>query len=339
MKNSLLYFLAGILIAGTLPAQDLHFSMYQNTPLYYNPSSAGAFPGEHRATINHKNQWKAIDVNYQHNYLSYEKNLFMKQNGNHLGVGVMVLNDRSGTGLLNQNYAALSTAYHINVAKNNFLSAGIQVGFGQRSLNYSNLSWDNQFSDNFFNTDLPSGENVNTTKSFADVGAGVQWNALLAEKYNVNVGIAGFHLNSPGVSFMNDAREKLLPKYVFHSQALIPLPLSNTSIKPSIMYSMQGGHKEFIAGTFIRYELREASKYTGFIKGTAVYIGTHYRYKDALVFSAGVEMGPFQFGVSYDVNTSGFKNATKGRGGFEFNLKFTNPNPFLKPKTNLSAFF
>jgi len=326
-------------LAGFARTQDTHFSQFYNAPTYYNPAATGAFPQKFRTNIFYKTQWKNIDVTYTHSFFSGEINLFKKDNGSHLGLGLNVLNDRTGMGLMNQTYVSMSSAYHVLVGRDQFLSAGIQLGYGQRSLNNGNLTWDNQYDDGIFNPALPYDENLNMTKSFADVGAGVMWNGLIGNNVNVNFGLAGFHLNKPVVSFMNDQNEKLHHRYSAFSSAKIPLPLSNTTVIPSVMYSLQGGHHEAMFGTLIRYELREASKYTGFIKGTAFGIGGHYRVKDAFVPSMFVEMGGFQFGASYDINVSGLKNATNGRGGFEFSLKFVNPNPFLDVDKEVKAFF
>jgi len=78
----------------------------------------------------------------------------------------------------------------------------------------------------------------------------------------------------------------------------------------------------------IRYLLRPQSKYTGFIKETAILFGGHYRTGDAFIPSVMIEMANYAIGISYDVNISSLKTVSSGKGGVEIVLRYINPNPF-----------
>ena len=58
-------------------------------------------------------------------------------------------------------------------------------------------------------------------------------------------------------------------------------------------------------------------------------VGTHLRFKDAFIPSVQLEVAEYTLGFSYDMNVSGLKSATSGKGGFEISLRYGNPNPFL----------
>ena len=91
----------------------------------------------------------------------------------------------------------------------------------------------------------------------------------------------------------------------------------------------QGAASEIYPGCFFRYMLREESKFTGFVKGASIMVGTHLRAGDAFIPSVQLEIAEYTFGVSYDMNVSGLKTATAGKGGFEISLRYGSPNAFL----------
>ena len=86
-------------------------------------------------------------------------------------------------------------------------------------------------------------------------------------------------------------------------------------------------------GALIRYVLKESSKYTGNVKGSALSIGGGYRFNDAIVIAAIMELAKWKMGISYDVNISGLRDVSLGKGGFEISLILMTPNPFTKSKS------
>ena len=63
---------------------------------------------------------------------------------------------------------------------------------------------------------------------------------------------------------------------------------------------------------------------------TNLYLGTWFRFGDAVIPYIGLEFGNFQIGATYDVNTSSLKPGSEMRGGAEISLiyikKPTDPN-------------
>jgi hypothetical protein len=56
---------------------------------------------------------------------------------------------------------------------------------------------------------------------------------------------------------------------------------------------------------------------------TNLYLGLWARFSnltDAIIPYAGLDIGSFTFGMSYDVNVSSLKPASQGQGGFEISL-------------------
>jgi NhaP-type Na+/H+ or K+/H+ antiporter len=102
----------------------------------------------------------------------------------------------------------------------------------------------------------------------------------------------------------------------------------NSAIVPSFQYTKQGPSSEFMISAMFRYVLTPTSKVTGINKGSALSLGPVIRAKDAIAIAAMLEQGRFALGLSYDLNTSGLKQASNGLGAFELAIRFVNPNPF-----------
>jgi type IX secretion system PorP/SprF family membrane protein len=302
-----------------------------------NPSLAGAFNGSFRAITNYRDQWNSITTPYKTFAISTDMGFFKKKvSSGFLGVGISFLSDKAGDSELGLNQANLSLAYHVQVSGYNTLSAGVQCGYAQRSINFAKLTWDNQYDGNGYDPALSSNENnMSNNLSYVDLGAGLQWTYVKGEMYStannqlyMNAGVSVFHLNQPNISFNSAAKDNLPFKLVMHAAFQIGLKNSRISLAPSFVFMQQGSLRNIMAGTMIRYKLIEESKYTGFVKGAAVSFGGHYRVGDAFIPSVQLEMSQYAIGISYDVNTSNLKDASNGKGGIELSLRFYNPNPF-----------
>jgi hypothetical protein len=97
---------------------------------------------------------------------------------------------------------------------------------------------------------------------------------------------------------------------------------------------IQGGHHEITAGMMFKYLMQDASKYTGRKKPSAFALGGYYRFADAFVVATRYEFSNFSIGMSYDINMSDLKTASRSKGGFEVSLRFVNPSPFGKSSSS-----
>lgn len=320
-------------------SQDIHFSQFWMTPLLQNPSMAGA-THDLQAVINYKNQWNSVADPYKTFNVSFDMRLGGKKSSNGFwAAGVNIFSDKAGDSKMGTTEASLSLAYHLMLNANSTLGGGVMGGFVQRSLNTSQLQWMNQYNGTAYNPALPSGEtNIPQNFSFADLGAGVVWSYSKGESYmtnnnhiKANIGISVFHPHQPEYSFYGSG-EKLSMKTVFHGNVLYGMKNTNLSVVPGYAVYLQGKSTEIVFGSLFRYRTKENSKFTGYVKGSAIALGLHYRNNDALVPSFLIEIDQFALSISYDVNVSGLKTATNGKGGVEISLRFVNPSPFLYSK-------
>ncbi|MBI4947852.1 MAG: PorP/SprF family type IX secretion system membrane protein [Bacteroidetes bacterium] len=318
-----------------LHAQDIHFSQFLMTPLLVNPAQAGS-EYDMRGIANYKNQWGSVATPYSTADVSFDMKTYRKAKKGFSAVGVNVFNDKAGDAEMKTLHGTLAYAYHVYLSEKSTLGGGLYGGFAQRSINYANLQWMNQYDGSSYNPSMLSGEPAGGTNfTHLDLGGGLHYEYGKGEKYStgnnhktINTGIAMFHVNQPKYSFYG-TKETMNFKTVAYVNANIGLSHSNISLVPSLSYFQQGKASELLMGTMIRYQLKEESKYTGYVKGSAISFGGYYRNKDAVIAMMLFEISQYAIGLSYDVNVSGLKSVSNGRGGFEISLRFVTPNPFL----------
>ena len=335
-------------VSGIATAQDIHFSQFYHSPLTLNPALTGAFGGSYRVGANYKQQWKSVMVDganqggpsypYQTMAASFDQGLYKHSWDNgFMGVGVSFFNDKAGTSQMGTTQVNVSLSADKTINSDNNVAVGLQGGWAQRSIDYSKLTWDNNYQNGTFNPALyPSQEPLATAAtsfSYTDFSAGALWNYGYGEKYlssndafKANFGVAMFHVNQPSkYSFYGDAGQKLNAKYIVHGSATIGVPNSATSFVPNFMYVRQGGAQEINLGSYVKYTLQGGSRYTGAKTETAIYFGGWYRFADAFVASVKMDYANFSFAYSYDVNTSSLRTASGTKGGSEFALMYIAP--------------
>ena len=325
-------------------AQDIHFSQFYMTPLVMNPANAGIETREIRGILNYKDQWRSVASPYKTMGASCDMRIQKKRRANGFwGTGINFLNDKAGHIEMKFTQVNLAAAYHVylNRQKYSTIGGGLQTGFVQRSINYAGegVTWGSQYDGNSYNPNLPTGEpGGSTSYTYADyLSAGVLWHynnlsGMLRVKddkeLRATLGLSVYHITRPKYSFYQSG-EKLYMKYVLYGNSLISIPNSNISFAPGFLFFRQGPAQEIYPGTLIRYRLQQASKYTGYFKGTAVSLGGYLRVKDAVAATIILEHSGYALGVSYDINTSDLKVASSGRGGIEISLKIQSANPFV----------
>lgn len=329
-----------LLMCMNVKAQDVHFSQFLKTPFLQNPSFAGKFGGDYRGIINYRSQWRSITTNpFQTFGASFDMHL--NQDGrkdNFFGIGVSVYSDKAGASTMQTTLADLAVSYHIKINKQSYISAGLQGGIIQRSIDPAGLEFDSQFDGSGHNPTLNSGEdllNISVIKPSFGTGVSYSWadgqsNSVISNNgfsgKKLNVGFSIQHFNSPSSVFVSE--DRLGMRYIGSVNSSFGINNTNLAIQPSGYVFVQKKALDAVFGSVFRYTLREQSKFTGVVKGAAISIGGHYRVADALIASVILEMSSFALGFSYDINVSPLTPASQSRGGFELSLRYISPNPF-----------
>jgi hypothetical protein len=324
-----------LLASNLLYAQDVHFSQSTETALLLNPSQAG-LGHDALANLNYKSQWKSVSKPYTTLNVGADFSILGKCNDNHMGIGVNIFSDKSGDGAMSTTLGSLNLAGVLRAADHHLISAGASFGFGQRSINYSALTWDNQYNGASYDPALSSGEPTSfANHNVMDIGAGLSWQysdkagtISSNDAHVINIGFALHHINQPSYSFYGASDQKLPMKFVAHGKADLGIKNYSIILQPSYLVMIQGGHHEITPGLMVKYTPREASRYTGRVKTSAFCLGGYYRHKDALVACLRYEYTFWSAGFSYDINISNLTTASNAKGGFEVSLRFVSPDPF-----------
>lgn len=325
MKKSLIIGLA-LLLAATMNAQDFHLSQFYASPLTLNPALTGSMGGKYRATAQYRNQWQTfMDNSFKTIQASFD---FRTKVGgsltDKLGFGMYFFSDKGGTTNLSINQVAISAAYHkgLGLRKKRFLSAGFNMGVGQKNINYNTLTFQDQF-DGTEGYNLPTEENLPTNnRSFFDLSAGINYTYLPKPNQALNMGLSIFHANAPNVSLDEEATNRLPPRLALYTGGELPVT-DAFNILPRILVYMQGPHIEANIGTNLKF-------HTGY--DNSLHIGGWLRpvrdagsgvALDALVLLVGMETETLILGLSIDTNLSTLIPSTKSFGGFELSVTYT----------------
>lgn len=273
-------------LALTATAQDPLFSQFYANPLHLNPAFAGTANCP-RVALNYRNQWPAITGGYATYSASYDKHSPLL-NG---GLGIHVMNDRQGQGVINTTSVNGMYAYQMKPNRNWSVRAGFQASYFQRSIDWNQLRFGDQIHDRYgfiYQTSEIPGQNTQIGIDFST--------GFVAYSDIYYIGAAVHHLTEPELS----GQSQLPRKYTAHAGAAIPLSDSRQTavLSPNVIYQLQGTAQQLNLGLYLS---------NGPIVG-----GLWYRHRDAFIAMIGVHSGPMKIGYSYDITIS---QLTVGSGG------------------------
>ena len=311
-----------VFIASLLPSfgQDIHYSQWEANPLYLNPANTGAMDGLFRVGMNQKTQWLAVTKPYLTFSGSFDAQV-VKSNAHRflLGVGVQFNADRAGDSKYRtfQGNVFVGATKSLDRANRHKISLGVFCGFDQRAIDYSALSFDEQFQGGAYNPGIPISETFEREKyCFFDCGVGAAWTLTPNKRSSYSVGMSVSHLAQPATT-LNGGKSVLHRKYTAYVATHIPVA-KQLVLSPSAMASFQHRYREIIFGTLLEYEYFKNPKSNRFAAGGGVY----YRWADALVICGVVQWENLRLGLSYDLNFSSLTVASHARGGFEVSLYY-----------------
>ncbi len=330
-----------VVYANNIEAQDIHFSQYSKNPLLLNPSYTGFYTGTHRGGISYKTQWKSVSTPYKTYAAFYDALIFRnKWKKDKFGLGLVLYNDKAGDTQMGLFKISGSFSYTKLLTDQNAFLFGFQCGYAKNSVDLSKSTWNNQYNGQNFDPNLPSKEqNYNRNFSYIDYSGGIGWCFRPTKYIKSSSGISLQHLSQPNVQFFKSTPSDLYRKFVIHNTTEIYTKNENCSLEPGLIFTKQGAVQEFIAGSMIRLQLREKSKYTGLVTATVFSFGGYYRMADAFIFATRLNYQNLELNLSYDINTSKARNVTKTRGGFELSLIYIHPDKAIIPIKGVPKFY
>ena len=322
-------------------AQDIHFSQIFETPLLRNPALAGLFSGDIRVQSVFRSQWNNVTKAYQTTSANIEYKLPVGQTEDFITIGGQVLYDKAGTVDLTSTHILPAFNFHksLSAEKNIYLSLAFMGGLVQRHLDQSKITTNSQFNGSAFDPASATGETfTKSSYSYLDGTVGMSINAQIGENADNNfyAGLAYHHFNkAKKVSFYSDYKIELKPKWVASGGLRMNTDdYSFVTIEGD--YSRQDISEEITGGILYTRKLDDPQDPKYLIHG-----GAYIRFGDAVIPVIKVESRPFAIAASYDVNISGLKKVSDGRGGFEISLtyqKFLDRQNSVKDATKCPRF-
>jgi type IX secretion system PorP/SprF family membrane protein len=294
--------------------QDPHFSQFFTAPHAINPANTGTSQGAWRVLSNVRQQWANSGTRFNsYSFSSDVKLLGGSPQENTLALGLSFLADRTVNGAFTSTYTSASMAYHVQVNNAHRLGLGVQASYAARQLDFSKLTFGEQFLGENFDTTLPSGEtSLSALKPFLSVSAGLFYN-IQTDELDLDMGAALFHINKPKQSFTSNTEQLLPPKQSLHLSATF----SNSTVlnyHMSGIYQKQGNQQYFSVGGAAGIQLQNTTN------NRMLLAGMWYRNNDAIYPYVGLLTGNMQVGFSYDLSVSKQVQKTSLPGSFELSL-------------------
>jgi len=302
----------------TASAQDPNFSQFFASPMTLNPAMTGKFSGDFRIAGNYRNQWPTINNAFTTYTVSADFGV-LKNNIpeiDQFGVGIMGFSDQSGNGILKNNYLGVSTAYHKGLDENGFnqIGVGFQGTFVNKRLDITNLKFEDQLTSLGFTgvtSEVFSANQISL--SYFDLNAGILFNGTSNGDNNYYAGVSMYHINRPKETFQGG--QFFIPARVtFQAGGMLPVG-EYDGVHFSANHSRQANATNTVIGGAYMLNLN-ADNYSP----TNLYVGSWFRFGDAIIPYVGLEFGEFRIGTTYDVNVSSLKPASNMRGGAEISL-------------------
>ncbi len=300
---------------------DIHFSQFYETSILRNPSLTGVFADDYKFGVYYRNQWSSITFPYETFLASAETHVNVSHNSeDFFSFGMLGMGDKAGS--LSQRitafYPAISYNKSVNQAYHSFLSVGFTGGYIQYSFDPSKATFNSQFLGGAFDPTSPSNENLPKPQmGFFDMGAGINFNTTFGQE-NTSVGIlgvSGYHFTQPGFSYYETPDVNLNMRW--NANSALSFDLSEpVSLQIQANYALQGTYNEIVGGCLINWNAVTLGASTLF----GLTMGAMYRYGDAVVPIVKIKYQNMSLGVSYDVNISSLKQASKMQGAYETTL-------------------
>jgi len=309
----LLFF--GFAICLFLPgkSQDIHFSQFLNAPLHLNPAETGMFNGDIRFVANHKRQWKAFEDAYSTVAVSADMT-FLKDKKIKPAAGLLLTNDVAGDGDFGTFRIEIPIAANMQYKKANF-SFGVSPAIVQHGLNFNALYFGNQYDGDQFDPNLPNFEIPDVERfSYFDLSSGFLTNYQVNDSLSFAIGASANHLFAPQKSFYSNPRIVMNFKWQIYANGIIQLTEDIVAM-PAFLFMTHGAYREINFGSNFRVDFNPLGL-------RAMFAGAYLRTKDAGILMFGMDYNSIQFQLSYDINFSGLRTISRGRGGVELSLVY-----------------
>jgi type IX secretion system PorP/SprF family membrane protein len=326
MNKKNIYILIFIILASLKSvAQDPHFTQFYAAPLYLSPSLAGTTAGG-RVIMNFRDQWPAIPGAF----VTYSIGIDHYLPSFNSGIGFFIMRDQAGSGKLASTNVAFQYTYNILLFKKWSIRPGIQFYHSQRSIQFSELIFNDQITHSGTNStsiEIPSNTNV----GYFDFAF-----SMAAYSLKQWFGFTIDHIARPNQSLTNTishipVRFIMFGGYKFIISGRIG-GYTEESFNLAWNYRAQGKFDQFdIGGYWTKYQFVVGLWYRG-LPGLKAY-QPGYMNDDMLAVLAGYEFKAMGLKLAYSYDFTVSKLVAKTAGAHEISLQYLfNQNQKIKKR-------
>src|SRR5690606_3983909 len=255
-------------------------TQYFTSPLTLNPALTGLTRCDLRMAANYRSQWGSVSPHpYVTGTVSYDMATLKGSlpEGDALGIGLLGLFDKSGSGALQNTTVGLSVAYHKSFGqeKQNTISFGVQGFLVQKSIDFNKLTFEDQFDPSTGTTINVTGETfANADLTYPDFNAGLMYTGRLSDYSTAYVGVSYYHIAEPTESFLG-GNHTIAPRISATIGGSFDLN-ENMVLYASGLYQQQAKASELVVGAAAGIVLNLGYD-EEFSQKTVFYLGSWYR--------------------------------------------------------------
>ncbi|MEM9831350.1 MAG: PorP/SprF family type IX secretion system membrane protein [Bacteroidota bacterium] len=320
-----------LLVSVVASAQEIRFSQYLATPAYINPAAVGATSNP-VLRVNSRLQQFGV-VSFRTGYASLALPIFLTD-ANELptgGFSLGVLQDVAGeSNEWRTTVVQLSTAYNIylNRQGTQWLSLGLQAGYRQIRVDYSQLNWPSQLRYNGFSGNRFPFENAENQLDAISINSGLFWsydpslNPLAeAKPLRLYAGLAAQNINEPAFDFFSTSQNALGLSYAALAGAEFWLNKQWT-LSPGVWSLWYEEWFTFQTGTSLTYHTQYSTPTNPVPPALRLTAGAWYRDEGALIFLVGMGGSKWQAALSYDANLATTRRGIANQYALELSLQY-----------------
>lgn len=305
-----------LLILSKSWAQHFQFSQYNFTDQRVNPALVAASDFA-QLNFDFRNQSTGGDFNLSSTYLSGSYPLLSRKGLRWSGVGLSVMDDRSGIGgIFNTQEVSLAYAVNIFLSRYQTLTLGARGLYLNQKVNVDGLFTGSQYiPDRGFDGTISIGENLQQYRvDYFTASFGLYWQQVDRWQNKVAYwGISFYDFNRPEESFLG-GEDKLNTTFVMMG-GLQVYKKGNLSILPEFLYTRNSSNNVINMGARWGYEIRPVPNQVT----AKIDILTKYVVGRSMILGLQLHRDNYSIGVSYDIPAA--KQNVGNQGAFEVGLR------------------